>query len=108
MSPLFRHYAANTDEIQSGVLSSITTSPDGKTLWIGTDAAGVVGFDVEKETFHTYPKYSDDMYKDNNVKSLLYDEGMLYAGFYTGKLGVFDTKSGEWSKIIKDDNNSAI
>lgn len=108
VSPLFRHYAANTDEIQSGVLSSITTSPDGKTLWIGTDAAGVVGFDVEKETFHTYPKYSDDMYKDNNVKSLLYDEGMLYAGFYTGKLGVFDTKSGEWSKIIKDDNNSAI
>lgn len=108
VSPLFRHYSTNSDEIQSGVLSSITASPDGKTLWIGTDAAGVVGFDVEKETFHTYPKYSDDMYKDNNVKSLLYDDGMLYAGFYTGKLGVFDTKSGEWSKIIKDDNNSAI
>lgn len=108
VSPLFRHYSANSEEIQSGVLSSITASPDGKTLWIGTDAAGVIGFDVEKEMFHTYPRYSDDMYKDNNVKSLLYDDGLLYTGFYTGKLGVFDTRSGRWNKIIKDDNNSAI
>jgi len=108
VSPLFRHYAVNSDEISAGVLSSMTASPDGKTLWIGTDAAGVIGFDVEKEVFRTYPRYSDDMYKDNNVKSLLYDDGYLYAGFYTGKLGIFDTQRGLWSKMMEDNDNSAI
>lgn len=108
VSPLFRHYSANSDELSAGVLSNITASPDGKTLWIGTDAAGVIGFDVEDERFMTYPRYSDDMYKDNNVKALLYDDGRLYAGFYTGKLGIFDTKTGLWDEVIEDNDNSAI
>ncbi len=108
MKPLFRHYPVNTDEIASGVLGSIVSSPDGNTLWIGTDASGVIGFDTEKEVFHQFSRDSDDMYKDNNVKSLLYDNGLLYAGFYTGKLRVLDTKTGLWKDTIRDNDNSAI
>ena len=106
--PLFRHFTVNSEELPSGVLSSIVASEDGKKLWIGTDASGVISFDTDKEVFHQYPRYSDDMYKDNNVKSLLYKNGLLYAGFYTGKLCVLDTKRDVWSDIIWDSDNSAI
>ena len=69
---------------------------DGATLWIGTDGAGLLRYDIPSGTFRRVsdPGSSKDVDNaDNNIKCLLLDGKRLYIGLYSGWLQVIDTRS---------------
>lgn len=93
-----------------GVLSAIEAEPSGKVLWIGTDAGGVLRFDVESRQFGYYPCTTDsgDLFKDNNVKSLLLEGETLYVGLYTGQLYTLSTRTCRWTGVRRNPEHTAI
>ena len=93
-----------------GVLSAIVAEPSGKVLWIGTDAGGILRFDVATRQFDYYPCTTDsgDLFKDNNVKSLLLDGTTLYVGLYTGQLHTLDIRTRRWTGMVRNPEHTAI
>ena len=107
---LFSHYDPARGNHTPGVLSAIVSEPSGKVLWIGTDAGGVLRFDVMRRKFDYYPCSTDpgDFFKDNNVKSLFLDGETLYVGLYTGQLHTLNTRTRRWTGLIRNPEHTAI
>lgn len=107
---LFNYYDPRRGDHLPGVLSAIVAEPSGDVLWIGSDAGGILRFDVRSGEFAYYPctTVPGEMFKDNNVKSLLLDGKTLYVGLYTGLLYTFDTAACRWTGMWRNPDHSAI
>ena len=66
---LFNYYDPRRGDHLPGVLSAIVAEPSGDVLWIGSDAGGILRFDVRSGEFAYYPctTVPGEMFKDNNV-----------------------------------------
>lgn len=107
---LFSYYDPRQGNHLPGVLSAIVAEPSGDVLWIGTDAGGVLRFDVPQRQFAYYPctTVPGELFKDNNVKSLLLDGTTLYVGLYTGLLYTLDTRTRRWTGVRRNPEHTAI
>ena len=106
----FPFYDPAQGDFSPGVLSAIAAEPSGKVLWIGSDAGGVLRFDVGEGSFEYFPcsENSSDLFKDNNVKSLHVDGTTLYVGLYTGQLYTMDTRTCRWTGVWNNPEYTAI
>ena len=80
----------------SGAIGPMAAS--GSTVWIGTEGGGLVSFDSASGLYRRFPcvRNSQAPFRDNNVKCLLKDGSLLYAGLYSGWVYVMDTESGRY------------
>lgn len=106
----FPFYDPAQGDFSPGVLSAIAAEPSGKVLWIGSDAGGVLRFDVGEGSFEYFPcsENSSDLFKDNNVKSLHVDGTTLYVGLYTGQLYTMDTRTCRRTGVWNNPEYTAI
>ncbi|WP_418992561.1 hybrid sensor histidine kinase/response regulator transcription factor [Alistipes sp.] len=107
---MFSHYDPRQSGHLPGVLSALVADPGGDALWIGTDAGGVLRFDTRSKRFDHYPctPIAGDLYKDNNVKTLLLADEILYAGLYTGQLHSLNTRTRRWTETWHNPDHTAI
>lgn len=98
-SPFFRHYSTGNPAL--GIISCMIYDPANGCIWTGTDAGGVLKFDCSTGKFFRYGTSSEAGIRDGNVKTLYLDGNLLYAGLYSGKICILDTKAGKWIRTLR-------
>lgn len=117
--------AIRSEDIAGGVSEGVTAiyqDPDETDVWIGTEGAGLVGFNPESETLTTYGKttghniYAISGYRKGQLLLSCASEGIFVFDKSTGEItpaGMFNTlhyriRNGEKACLLKIDDNRVV
>lgn len=106
----FEHYSSSSSlHPFPGKVASVMCEDNDGNIWMGTDDAGLILFDVKREAFRQYlPQKGKNSLSYKNIHALLYDDNRLWIGTFSGGLDVLDLKTGRFKNYKSTENEKSL
>lgn len=92
-----------------GKVVSVLCEDKANNIWIGTDDAGLIFYDVKDNRFRQYlPQKGTNSLSYKNIHALLCDDDKLWIGTFSGGLDVLDLKTGRFKNYKASDSEKSL
>jgi Signal transduction histidine kinase len=106
----FTYYSnSSNDHFFPGKVVSVLCEDKDANVWIGTDDAGLIFYDIKHDRFKQYlPQKGRNSLSYKNIHALLYDNDKLWIGTFSGGLDVLDLKTGKFKNYKSSDSEKSL